>query len=759
MIFVRSSAQLGHGRADVVPVHQGELDDHAAEYWARQIRIGAVIAGALTLVGGIWVALKWPPGMRWWAIPLLLAVLVQFAMVFVPWARLVRKPVPRRCLLLWWFGEIPVLLLFGLVDPNGQALYMTGTVVVMVTAAAVWDTRTVLLLGVLSVAGYGVLLLGQSGVSPVTAAVLLAMQGCVVGLTTINAQSRARLDGRRRTAEHRTEALLEASSDAVLAISADGTLDYVSPSVHQLLGYQADELHGHMLRGILHPDSLPAIREWMTELFQAPSGRTLRTETRLLGADGRWVYVDVIGRNRTRDPDLRAAVISLRDIGGRRALEEKLSRQAFTDSLTGMPNRALFRKRLAEAVAGSGGRPVTVLLLDLDDFKLVNDNLGHNAGDELLATIAERLRGQVRPVDTLARLGGDEFAVLLDDVEPQDATALAERLLVTVRQPMRLASRDISCSLSIGIATSVGADGEIPAEQLLGNADLAMYAAKRSGRNAYAVFEPNMITSVLQEAQQRADLEHGLEFDEFVVLYQPVVDMDSRHLSGVEALVRWQHPQQGLLGPYHFIADAEANGLIVPLGRWVLRQACAQLARWRAETPQAAGLTMNVNLSARQFQYTGLVGDVAAAIADAGIDAGSLTLEITESMLMADIDSAKETLLALRRLGVHLAIDDFGTGYSSLSYLKQLPVDIIKIDKSFVDNVDTDADDVALVDAVVGLGQALKMKTVAEGIETDEQRSALKRIGIDHGQGYLFGRPGEAVAISAMLGQQAHVSV
>jgi diguanylate cyclase (GGDEF)-like protein/PAS domain S-box-containing protein len=743
----------------VVPVRQEELDDHAAEYWGRQLRIGALIAAVITLMGGVWIAVDWSPGLRWWAIPVLAAVFLQVGMVFLPWPRLVRKRRPRRWLLLWWFGEMPMLLLFGLVDRNGPALYMPGAMLLMITASALWDAGTVFLLGTLAVGGYCLLLIDQPGLSPATGLILVCMQSCVVGLTTINAQSRGRLDQRRRSAENRTEALLEASSDAVLAIRADGTLHYVSPSVHQLLGYHADELHGHMLGGILHPDSLPAIREWLAELFRAPSGQTLRTETRLLGADGRWVYVDVIGRNRTRDPDLRAAVISLRDIGTRRALEEKLSRQAFTDSLTGMPNRALFRKRLEEAVAGSGGRPVTVLLLDLDDFKLVNDNLGHNAGDELLATIAERLRGQVRPVDTLARLGGDEFAILLDDVEPEDAAALAERLLLTVRQPMRLASRDITCSLSIGIASSVGADGEIPAEQLLGNADLAMYAAKRAGRNAYAVFEPNMITSVLQEAQQRADLEHGLEFDEFVVLYQPVVDMDTRQLSAVEALVRWQHPREGLLGPYHFIADAEANGLIVPLGRWVLRQACAQLARWRAETPQAAGLTMNVNLSARQFQYTGLVGDVAAAIADAGIDAGSLTLEITESMLMADIDSAKETLLALRRLGVHLAIDDFGTGYSSLSYLKQLPVDIIKIDKSFVDNVDTDADDVALVDAVVGLGQALKMKTVAEGIETDEQRSALKRIGIDQGQGYLFGRPGQPAAISDLLGQQAHVTV
>ncbi|MGX6602987.1 putative bifunctional diguanylate cyclase/phosphodiesterase [Micromonosporaceae bacterium Da 78-11] len=732
-------------------MRQGRLDSHAAEFWARQLRIGASVAAVITLLGGIRIGLDWPAPLRWWAIPVFVAAGVQAATVLLPWLRWVPDPRFRRWLLLWWFGEMPVLLLFGLGDADGIALYMPGAMLLMISASALWDARTVLLLGVLAVLGYCVLLPAQADLNPIAGFVLVAMQSCVVMLTTVNAQSRRRLDQRRRSAEHRTEALLEASSDAVLAIAADGRLHYVSPSVHQLLGHRAEDMHGHMLAGLVHADQLPHVRDFMSRLFEAPDGQTLRSETRLLHADGHSVYVDVIGRNRTDDPDLRAAVVSLRDIGARRALEEKLSRQAFTDSLTGMPNRALFRKRLGEAVAGSGGRPVTVLLLDLDDFKLVNDNLGHNAGDELLTTIAERLRGQVRPVDTLARLGGDEFAILLDDLRPADAAAFAERLLGVVRQPIRLASRDITCSLSIGIATSIGDDDRVPAEQLLGNADLAMYAAKRAGRNAYAVFDPTMTMSVLQEAQQRADLEHGLAADEFVVHYQPVVDMHTRHLTAVEALVRWRHPRDGLLGPYHFIADAEANGLIVPLGRWVLRQACTQLARWRAETPQAAELTMNVNLSARQFQYAGLVDDVATAIADAGIDAGSLTLEITESMLMADIDAAKQTLLELRALGVHLAIDDFGTGYSSLSYLKQLPVDVIKIDKSFVDQVDTDADDVALVDAVVGLSQALKMKTVAEGIETDEQWLMLRRIGIDHGQGYLFGRPGEPAAILALL--------
>jgi EAL domain-containing protein (putative c-di-GMP-specific phosphodiesterase class I) len=284
-----------------------------------------------------------------------------------------------------------------------------------------------------------------------------------------------------------------------------------------------------------------------------------------------------------------------------------------------------------------------------------------------------------------------------------------------------------------------------------------MYAAKRSGRNAYAVFSPSMSRSVLEEAQQRVDMERGLEQDQFIVLYQPVVDMATQRMTGVEALVRWQHPEDGLLSPYHFIATAEANGLIVPLGRWVLREACAQLARWRRETPAAAGLKVNVNLSARQFQYPGLVADVAAAIADAGIPAASLTLEITESMLMEDVTGAIETLGALRALGVRLAIDDFGTGYSSLNYLKQLPVDIIKIDKTFVDQVDTDADDVALVDAVVGLGQALRLQTVAEGIETDGQWTMLRQIGCDLGQGYLFGRPGDAASVTALLEREPAV--
>ncbi len=731
------------------------MDDHTADYWARQIRIGATVAAVVTAIGGVRVALAWGDAGRWWLLLVAFAVVAQVAAVRVPWERLVRREKFRRRLLLWWYAEMPILVLFGVADKHGAMVYLTGGVLLLMSAAALWSPRVVVALGVLTGIGYLALLPVKAGTGPGATVVLVAMFACVVALTAINAQSRSRLDTRRRNAEQRAETLLAASADAVLAIGRDGTLKYVSPSVHNLLGYRAADLTGRRLFDVMSADRLVELQDFMIRMLALPIGKSERTETRLRNVDGDWVYVDVMGTNWTNDPDLQAVVVSLRDIGMRRELEEQLSRQAFTDSLTGMPNRAQFRKRLEEAVAGPLTGLVTVLLLDLDDFKLVNDNLGHSAGDELLTTIAERLQAQVRPDDVLARLGGDEFAILLHDLDPADTSTLAERLLATVHEPIRLASRDITCTLSIGIASTTGSGADANAEQLLGNADLAMYAAKRDGRNAYAIFEPTMTMSVLEEAQQRADLEHALEHDEFRVLYQPVVDMHTQGLTAVEALVRWQHPRDGLLGPHHFIAHAEANGLIVPLGRWVLRQACAQLAHWRTESPEAAGLKVNVNLSARQFQYAGLVDDVAQALADAGLDPASLTLEITESMLMADIAAAIQTLHALRRLGVRLAIDDFGTGYSSLSYLKQLPVDVIKIDKTFVDEVHLDEDDVALVDAVAGLGQALKMQTVAEGIESSEQWDTLRRIGIDHGQGYLFGRPVEATAIATLLAQPA----
>jgi diguanylate cyclase (GGDEF)-like protein len=476
-------------------------------------------------------------------------------------------------------------------------------------------------------------------------------------------------------------------------------------------------------------------------------------ESRARRADGSWVELEVSGTNQLDDPDLYAIIFSVRDVTEQRTLEGQLTRQAFEDSLTGLPNRALFRDRVEHAVARNqrGGGRVTLLLVDLDDFKMVNDTLGHAAGDELIASVADRMSQQVRPSDTLARLGGDEFAVLVEDVDEIEAAALAERLLAAIREPVRLGNRDFVGTASIGVATTK-ADGTLTdTGELLRDADLAMYSAKAAGRDRFAVFDPAMYADILREADERSQLEIALAHDEFVVHYQPIVDLPSGRLTGVEALVRWRHPQRGLIGPNAFIPLAESTGLIVPLGRWVLRQACRQAVTWHANLPGAEELRVSVNLSPRQFQYASLVGDVQEILVETGIDPGRVVLEITESLLMQDTDATIATLEQLRALGVQLAIDDFGTGYSSLSYLKRFPVNILKIDRSFVNGITTDPEDATLAEAVVQLGRALHLQTVAEGIETADQQAALRLLGCEYGQGYLYARPAEASEIEGLL--------
>ncbi|MEV4349070.1 EAL domain-containing protein [Actinoplanes sp. NPDC049596] len=720
--------------------HQ-RLDDLEADYWTRQIRVGSLIAMLATLLGAAEVSYAWEADRRWWAVPLVVAGLAQGTLVGLPWRRWVRHPRVRSALILWWVVELPVLAALAYFDPYGVVFYLPYAMLIVILATALFSARVVAGLGVLALAGFGALLGGHPGTSTVMVIGLVAVTACVVLISTIIAHNRRRLDERRRAAERRTGALLQNSPEVVVAIGPDGGVRYVTPSIRTVLGHAPSDVTSTLLASLAHPDDLPRLRSWMAALRASAPGSTAELEIRLRRADGSWAVLDAIGTNCLHDRDLEAVVLSVRDVGARKALEEQLSRQAFTDSLTGLSNRALFRDRLQHATSRREAE-VTVLLIDLDDFKDVNDNLGHSAGDELLTTLAARLRENVRPGDTLARLGGDEFAVLIDNLDDRDAGVLAERLLHELRQPVRVAGRDLRCTASIGVADGHGLTGD----ELLRNADLAMYAAKRLSRNAYARFDEAMYASVVNEAQLRQDMERGLAEDQFFVLYQPVVDMPTQRLTGVEALARWQHPEHGLLGPQHFIDNAEESGLIVPLGRWVLRQACQQLAAWGRP-----GLRMNVNLSARQFQYAGLVDDVRAAITDAGIDPGCLTLELTESVLLQDIDAAAEILQSLRRLGVRLAIDDFGTGYSSLNYLKRLPVDILKIDRAFVTQIATDPEDKALVDAVVSLGQALQMSTVAEGIETDDQWATLQDLGCDYGQGFLFGRPSDPAVIERLL--------
>jgi diguanylate cyclase (GGDEF)-like protein len=402
------------------------------------------------------------------------------------------------------------------------------------------------------------------------------------------------------------------------------------------------------------------------------------------------------------------------------------------------------------------GQGCAVLFLDLDDFKTVNDSLGHVAGDELLCAVADRLRGCIRAGDTAARLGGDEFALLLEDLgEEQEAIAVAERVSMALQAPIAIHGRDVVTRASVGIALP-DLDRPQEADELLRNADMAMYTAKNNGKGRYECFAPAMHAAVVERLELTADLRRALERSEFFVLYQPIIDLATGRRTGVEALVRWRHPQRGLVGPNEFIPLAEETGLILPLGRLVLEQACRRGARWH----QLHGreLTINVNLSIRQLQDPGFVSEVSEILAVTELRPHCLTLEITESLLMEDTQAAVEKLTELKRLGVRVAIDDFGTGYSSLSYLEQLPIDILKIPKPFVDGILKTTEESALAKAIIQLAKALRLETIAEGIEQPQQWDKLRELSCDLGQGYLFSKPVDADDIDALLAREGRTN-
>jgi diguanylate cyclase (GGDEF)-like protein len=431
-----------------------------------------------------------------------------------------------------------------------------------------------------------------------------------------------------------------------------------------------------------------------------------------------------------------------------RAVEEAMH-EALHDSLTGLPNRSLFSDRLRHSVARAqrADTPVAVLFCDLDGFKTVNDSLGHRTGDRLLVSVAERLANTLRPTDTIARVGGDEFAVLLEELgEPGDAARAAQRLLDSLKAPFELREREFFISASIGIAT-----GTEEAETLLRDADLAMYRAKNRGKGRYAIFEPSMHTAIVERLDLEVDLKGAIERDELVLAYQPIFSLRSGAVAGVEALVRWQHPTRGLVLPEQFVPLAEESGVIRELGRWVLRAACHQGALWRAKYPGHPGLRIGVNVSGAQLREPGLVEEVAEALAIAQLDAAGLTLEITETALMGSFETAIEQLDALKRLGVDLAIDDFGIGYSSLRYLRRLPLDTLKIERSFVEGIGRPDDEPALLRAIVDLADIFGLAVIAEGIERPEQRERLLELGCDLGQGHLLSESLEAADADALL--------
>ena len=552
-----------------------------------------------------------------------------------------------------------------------------------------------------------------------------------------------------RRSEERFRSLVRNSSDGIMIAGADGTVAYESPGVERVLGHPPEARVGRPAFEPVHPDDLRGIQRLYRDVAASPDMEATAV-FRARHVDGSYRVVEAVAKNLLADPAIEGVVVNYRDVTEQRSLEQQLRHQAFHDSLTGLPNRALFLDRLAHGLVRTrrGNPPLAVVFVDLDDFKAVNDSLGHAAGDSLLVAVAGRIRMSVREADTPARMGGDEFAILLEDATTVDAAReSATRVLKALRMPFRLGDRDVAIQASAGIA--MYGSPEQTADELLRNADIAMYSAKAQGKDRLVIYESAVHDAAIGRLQLRTDLQLALERDEFALVYQPLVDLDTAAVYGVEALLRWHHPRRGLVGPVEFVPIAEETGLIIPIGRWVLEQACRQAQAWHGARG-GKGLELSVNLSGRQIEDPDLVDDVRRALAASGLDPRLLTLEITESILMHDADGTIATLEQLRALGVRLAIDDFGTGYSSLSYLRRLPVDVLKIDRSFVAVVDAGPDEAALVQSIVTLGRSLRLETVAEGIEQPGQLAELLSLGTHLGQGYYFAKPLSPDEITAL---------
>jgi diguanylate cyclase (GGDEF)-like protein/PAS domain S-box-containing protein len=540
------------------------------------------------------------------------------------------------------------------------------------------------------------------------------------------------------------EAFRHAFDDAPIGIGLvdlDGHIQRANRSMAVLLGRTQEELAGMLILDLTHPEDRQVTTDHRDRLARNEID-FYRIEKRYLRPDGTTVWASLsvsLVRDLSGQPMYQIG--QLEDITDRKLLADRLAYDAAHDSMTGLFNRSSFTDHVADALATANDRTVAVLFIDLDHFKVVNDSLGHAIGDELVTTVAQRLRATLRPDNVIARFGGDEFVVLCADLASDDAaSAIADRLLAAVAEPITLTTEEVFVTASIGIAIAATGD---TSETLLRHADAAMYRAKNNGRARAVVFETDHHGSAVAALRTGTDLHRALERNELVVHYQPIVALRSGRVIGFEALVRWNHPERGIIPPADFIPLAEDTGLIVPIGAWVLETACRQVVHWqtvRDRGSRGGMLAMNVNLAPRQLADPTLPKTVSRILADTGVNPNAVCLELTENALMQNPVSATEALRTLRRLGIHLSIDDFGTGYSSLSYLKRFPVEALKIDRSFIDGLGHDHEDTSIVEAIVTLAHALGLTAVAEGLESPTQLDALRVIGCDFAQGYLLGR-------------------
>ena len=543
----------------------------------------------------------------------------------------------------------------------------------------------------------------------------------------------------RRNSETYFRTLVLNTSDVILIVDAEDRIRFASPSAGPVLG---GDPTGASLYGVIYP----ADQARLTELLAAVrSGHGPHEGLDFRGPDRRRteVTLELHCRDLRADQTVAGLVITMRDVTDRRRLERELTHQAFHDSLTGLANRVLYADRLEHALARGSrdGSVVGVLFIDLDDFKIVNDTLGHAAGDHLLIAVAERISSALRADDTAARLGGDEFAALIENVQdPGAVEETASRILAALAEPITVDGATLYAVASIGITTTPEANN---ADELLRQADLALYVAKGAGKNQWRRYETHLHSSMVERLELRSALDHAVNEGRFLLQYQPIVDLTTDEAVGFEALVRWQHPVRGVIAPDQFIEVAEESGLIVPMGRWVLDQALHTVAQWRRILPRTRQPYVSVNVSVRQFRQSGFVEQVRTALEYAGVPPQALMLEITESLLTGDDEHIWADLAALRELGVRIAIDDFGTGYS-LGHLRQRPIDVVKIDKTFIDDMVTDAQQHALVSGIISQARTLNLTVVAEGIESELHRETLARLGCPLGQGYFFASPVDA---------------
>ncbi|RYU12372.1 EAL domain-containing protein [Nocardioides iriomotensis] len=567
---------------------------------------------------------------------------------------------------------------------------------------------------------------------------LLAL-GTLLGLRRLSGRQRALA---RELVHHeragadarRMSALVETSPDLVAVLDHDSTLSYVSPSASAILGILPEHLVGRRLVDLLSAHDSATVARHLVTARGGDHDVTLRLDA----GEGRLQVLTGTLADRSDDPSIEGWVLTVRDVTERHDQEDRANEHTLRDPLTGLANRQLFRDRLEHATDRLAVRqePLAVLMCDIDDFKHVNESRGHGVGDQVLAEFGTRLQAELSPADTVARMSGDEFAVLLEGRDADGAEKIARRILTRLNEPFRFEDTAVSAHASIGIA--VAPDADVTGSDLLRNADVAMAWAKDRGKATFAHYEPGLHALALERLAIRGELQHAIRDNEFVLHFQPTVDLRTETITGFEALVRWQHPTRGLLAPQAFISIAEQSGLIVELGHWVLREACFAAVGLQTALHQP---TMSVNVAAQQIVQADFVDWVVAALEDSGLAPRHLVLEITESVLLDDMAGAVERLAVLRDLGVHVAIDDFGTGYSSLAYLSRLPVDILKVDKTFVDNVCDGREGASVTEAIIAMSRTMQLTTVAEGVELPEQAAWLKEAACTMGQGYLWSRP------------------